>query len=363
MSKRQRVSKQEGSALLVVMLVCFVLGTVGAVGWQLAGSAAMRTRQAGKISVAVATAESGVSEMYNRLQSDPEEWIGKSFTNALGSGSYVVSATVVGSTIVVESTGTAAGVSQTTAIELLGDIDQGALQTTPSVFSGIYGILAGGDVVLETSAMDIHGAVHANGNIKSSEGNPPVHGNMTAVGSIEVTPQTGYTASEGSARVEVPEGDFFSVWKAKAQNGGIYVDGDYQIAKTTVVPGNGVVYVEGNVKIQNRSGLIGTLVAMGNITVDNQFTHTAYADDWPVMLCGGNIELYNRNNYVGLIYTRGNLLSCNRKQIKGNIIALGDVEIKNGCNLEPAADVTYVLDPDAEPVAETIAILPGGWIR
>jgi hypothetical protein len=311
----------------------------------------------------VATAESGVSEMYNRLQSDPEEWIGRSFTNALGSGFYVVSATVVGSTIVVESTGTAAGVSQTTAIELLGDVDQGALQTTPSVFSGIYGILAGGNVVLETSAMDIHGAVHANGNIDSSRGNPRVHGNLTAGGSIQVTPQTGYTANGGGASVEVPAGDFFSAWKAKAQNGGIYVDGDYQIAKTTVVPGNGVVYVEGNVEIQNRSGLIGTLVAMGNITVANQFTHTPYADDWPAMLCAGNIELYNRNNYVGLLYTRGNLLTRNNKQINGHIIAVGNVEIENNCDVEPPADVTYVLDPDAEPVAETIAIVPGGWIK
>jgi predicted acyltransferase (DUF342 family) len=323
----------------------------------------MRTRQAGKISVAVATAEAGVSDMYNRLQSDPYEWLGKSFTNTLGNAVYMVSATSTGGTIVVESTGTAAGVSQTVASELLGNVDQNGGLTTPSVFSGIYGILAGGNIRLDTSAMDIHGAVHANGNIDSSRGNPRVHGNLSAGGDIQVTPQDGYTASENSATVEVPEGDFFSVWKKKAQNGGIYVDDNFKIAKTTVVPGNGVVYVEGNVEIQNRSGLIGTLVAMGNITVENRFTHTPYADDWPAMLCAGNIELYNRNNYVGLLYTRGNLITRNNKQINGHIIAVGNVEIENNCDVEPPANVTYVLDPDAEPVAETIAIVPGGWIR
>jgi hypothetical protein len=353
-------SSREGSALIVVMYVCMLLAVVTAVGWKLAGTSTIRTRRYADHSRALALAEAGVARMYEYLAADPAGWTDKSYTNAVGPGFYVVEANRVSPTLIhIVSTGTVEEMHASTAFEVI-TADYGTL-TGNMVFSGEFGIVADGDITLDTTAMDIHGAVHANGMIRNHSGNPRVHGDLSACGAVQVAPQDGYQAIPNAPKVVIPDHDTFEPWRELAQNGGIYVSGNYTIGKTEIRPGNGVLFVDGNILIRNRSSFVGTMVATGSVTIENKFNQTRTNTEWPCMLAGGDIELFNRNNYDGAFYTCGNFTSFNNKLIQGPIVALGNVEIRNNADVVPYAGPTKI-DPNQQWIA-SVDVDKGGWIR
>lgn len=342
------------------MYVCMLLAVVTMVGWKLAGTSSIRTRRYGDYSRALALAEGGVARMYENLEANPDAWVGRAFTNAIGPGEYVVTATRKSPTLVhIESTGVVNNVKASTAFEVLTST-YGTL-SGDIVFSGIFGIIADGNITLDTTAIDIYGSVHANGNIFNVSGNPRVFGDMSASGFIQVPPQPGYQAVSNAPHVLVPDHDPFDPWKALAQSGGMYITGNYVMGNKTVQPGNGVLYCEGDIRIRNRSEFVGTLVARGSIIIENHFKQSRSHTNWPSMLAGGNIELLNRNNYTGAMYACGNFTSFNNKQINGPIFARGNIEIRNNADVVPPPGPTMI-DPNQQWVTAT-DVDKGGWIR
>ncbi len=349
---------RDGYALFIVMLVCSILTMAGTVGWQLAGSASKRNRLIGNRAKALAVAEAGVADMLDKLGQDRSGWVDKAVTNTIGPDSYVVTAVTRPGAIVIESTGTADGLEQTTVLEILGDADN----SYRTLLLGDFAIVCGGDATIDTGAPTIEGNVHANGNILHTRGNTRIDGNLTAVGAVNIPAQPGYTVLAGVSIVDVPNFLPFDTWYNMATNGGSYYSSSQVFDNRNPIdqPGNGVVYVDGDVEIANRNELHGTLVATGSITVNNHFGQSSYSNSWPAMMAGVNIELFNHNDYEGVIFAGNNISTRNNKDINGILIALNNIYVENNCTIIPPS-VLCDWNPGGEQ--EDIPVVIGGWVR
>jgi len=349
---------RDGYALFVVMLVCAILTMAGTIGWQLAGSASKRNRLIGDRAKALAVAEAGVADMLDKLGQDRSGWVDTAVTNTIGGDSYTVSATTRPGAIVIESTGTAGIIQQTTVLEILGDGDN----SYRTLLMGDFAIVCGGDATIDTGAVTVEGNVHANGNILHTRGNTRIDGNLTAVGLVNIPAQPGHTVLAGVALVDIPDFLPFDTWYNMATNGGVYYSSSQVFDNQNRIdqPANGVVYVDGDVEIANRNDLHGTLVATGSITVNNRFTHSSYSNSWPAMLAGVNIELFNHNNYEGVIFAGNNISTRNNKDINGILIALNNINVENHCTIIPPS-VLCDWNPGGEQ--EDIPVVVGGWVR
>jgi hypothetical protein len=276
----------------------------------------------------------------------------------MGTGSYIVTATARPGAIVIESTGTAGIIQQTTVLEILGDADN----SYRTLLLGDFAIVCGGDATIDTGAVTIAGNVHANGNILHTHGNTRIDGNLTAVGIVNIPAQAGYTVLDGVALVDLPNFLPFDTWYHMATNDGTYYGSSQVFDNQNRIdqPANGVVYVDGDVEIANKSSIVGTLVATGSITVNNHFDHTAYSNSWPAMMAGVNIELFNHNDYEGIIFAGNNISTRNNKDIKGILIALNNINVENHCVIVPPS-VLCDWNPGGEQ--EDIPVVVGGWVR
>ncbi len=353
-----RRKPREGSALIIVMYVCLLLAVIGTVGWKLAGTATIRTKRYSVRSQALALAEAGVAEMYENVQTNNTYWAGRSITNAYGPGQYIAAAAWKSSYIItITSTGTVDNISASTILEVLADRDYDYV----SFFTGRFAIVTGGDCTVDTGALNIQGNIHANKNIEHTRGNSKVDGDLSAVGTIALPPYGAHTVTTNASYAGLPRLYPFSPWKTLAQNGGTYFNSSQVFSKDTFVPGNGVLFVEGDVLIENLTKLTGTLVATGNIIVENRFIQTAYTTNRPCLMAGGDVMLYNHNDYRGLIYAGGNFVSRNNKQIDGMVMAMGNGFVENNCDIIPTGE-DYDLFP-GEPEIDGDRVQVGGWVE
>jgi len=218
-----------------------------------------------------------------------------------------------------------------TAMEVLGDIW--------SLYDKVLGvdgtIISGGDVCLDSSAINITGTIHANRNILSSQGKPNIDGTLTAVGKITGSINCTGNMSSNANVITVPDYRPFVDWEMLAKTNGLYYASDLTLKGENLMPNNGIVYVRGNVIVNGNSSIKGTIIASGTITINNNFEQTAFNTNWPALLAGQDISLYNRNNLYGVFFAGGNINSVNQKNITGVLIAMGNVEIKNNMNLLP----------------------------
>lgn len=351
-----RRGNRQGSALVIVMGMVAVMGLLGAVMATVTGQSAFRVRKTLRACRALSTAEAGVADVLDIMNTNFAAGIGVSYQEDFGDGSYAVSTALDGASgnIMITSKGTYGGETRTTRLELLGD--KYAVWTA---LAGECAIIAGGDATLETAAPIILGRVHANGNIYHSKGNIKVQGDLTANGVVQITPQSGYQAIPGHATVDVPSYLPFDPWRTLAQNGGLYYDGNQKWNKISLNPGNGVVYVNGDVEINNKSSINGTLVASGSITINNRFTQTQFKANWPSLLAGANLNLFNRNRYTGAVFAGNNITTRNNKVIDGQMIALNNIYLENKAEI-PTQTSSPVWDPNGVPDPE---IIVGGWLQ
>ncbi len=354
---RDNRSRQRGSALLIVLGLLFLMGLATAMMAAMTGQSAYRVKKTLWLSSALAIAEAGVADVVDIMNTNYFAGVGITNSEAFGGGEYNVKTERDASTgnILISSTGTFMGETRTTCLELLGD-----KYTMWSTLSAESAIISGGDIVLESSAPLVVGRVHANGNILNSSGNPDIDGDLTANGIIQVTPKAGFQAIPGHSTLVVPSYLPLDPWRDMAENGGLYYEGNQTWGNETLTPGNGVVYVNGDVEINNRSSLNGTLVASGSITINNRFSQTPFKATWPSLLAGVDVNLFNRNRYTGAVFAANDITTRNNKIIAGQLIALNNVYLKNAVQvLPPPASPAWspyddVPDPD---------IVVGGWLK
>jgi len=349
--------RKRGSVLLTVVGLSTIMLLVGiGVSWMTA-QAVFTSRKTLRAGRALAIAEAGAADVLAIMSTNYNAGVGIAYSKSFGGGEFSVSTALdeTSGNVLISSTGVLEDETRTTRLELLGDMY--------AAWNGLMGeavIVAGGDVTLSTGALRITGRIHANGNILQDGGaTPPVEGNLTAGGTVEVTPQPGFSAVENHPVVSVP--DYFPLdeWKTMAQSGGLYFSSSQDFGGQNLTPGNGIVYVEGDVEINGNSSLAGTLVASGSITINNRFNQTQVNAYHPAMLAGVNINLMNRNNYTGVIWAGNNIVTRNNKTIDGALIALNNVDARNQASLDGPFDPP-VWSPGAPPMPEVIV---GGWLE
>ncbi len=360
---RKRDNSREGSALLVVLLMAGILLLASTALMALTTHASFRMRRHLLSAKALAIAEAGIADMIGRLSANYTLWQGSTNSTSFADGSFsVVAETLSGGNVLITSRGTAGTITRTASIELLGtDRDRNDM-----LFSLNGAILSGGDIRFRTAAFTIRGHVHSNQEITSASG--AHNGNLfagigdnssatlTAVGTIGSLQGT---HMPGAAIRELPEFNFDS-YRQLAQDGGIYMEGSQTLANWNGTPANGIVYVNGDVRIRNNSSLVGTLVVNGDIRLENNFTQTAFASGMPAMLSTGNVTMGNRGQIDGLVYAVVNVYIDNNVDVMGGIISGGFTEINNN------ADIYHpTVLPPWDPLQPAVSpeVIIGGWLQ
>lgn len=349
-------SCREGSALITVVGLILLMTLAGAIIAAMTGQSAFRVKKTLRSSCALAIAEAGVADIIDIMNTNYTAGIGVSYTKDFSDGSFTVTTAKDGTSgnILITSTGVFADETRTTRLELLGD-----KYAMWNALAASCAIIAEGNVTLETAAPDIRGRVHANGSILHSHGNIKVQGDLTANGVVQITPQSGFQAIPGHPVEQVPTYLPFDPWMEMAKNGGMYFEGNQKWNKINLNPANGVIYVNGDVEINNRSTMTGTLVASGSITINNRFNQTQFSPQWPSLLAGVDVNLFNRNRYTGAIFAGNNITTRNNKVINGPLIALNNVYVENKAQL-PSQTKPPTWNPDG---IEDPEIIVGGWLQ
>jgi len=344
--------------LVIVMCIAGLLLLMGLSLAFLTGNSAFTARKLTKGVQALAIAEAGVADMLSRLQTNYVQWMEASNSASFGGGTYSVSTTLNMSNahITIRSTGTIGNDTRTTVLEILGEM--GTLYDRALGVNGV--MLAGGNITVDTGAIDVHGNCHANGSILHDYGNTTIDGDTSACGVNQLNASAGYTNKSGVAPIVIPDYRPFTEWETLAKSNGLYY-ATSQSFNGTYVPPNGVMYVNGDASFATRSAVWGTIVASGKITFNNKFTHTPFITNWPCMLAGGDIELYNRDDFTGVIFSGANIYSQNHKTITGALIAMGNIDARNRLSLWPMGYFPAWDPNDTNQLAPDVLV--GGWLQ
>ncbi|SDC03344.1 MULTISPECIES: pilus assembly PilX N-terminal domain-containing protein [unclassified Candidatus Frackibacter] len=115
-----------------------------------------------------------------------------------------------------------------------------------------------------------------------------------------------------------------------------YSDHDLNLANNSIINGNGILIVNGDLTIENEVKI--------NVDEDNsgQFNSKSF-----VIIVTGNITIKNKFNMRGLLYSQGSMKDIdgsadigNKAKVRGSIIANEGIEIKN--KLELTYDNSYL---------------------
>jgi hypothetical protein len=353
-------NRKAGSALVIVMCVSALLLITGISLTWFTSNATHVARKMEKGSQALEIAEAGVADMLSKMSTNYTYWMNSTFSSTFGSGSYSVVTRVDPTTghVLITSTGTVGTDSRTTVMELLGD-----LYSAWDATMGTDGcIISGGDSTIDTSALTVNGSVHANGSVLSSKGNPYVKGDISACGTVAGSINGPGTRQAGSAAVVVPDyRKTMDAWKDVAQNGGLYYNSTVNLTGA-IIPPNGVIFVNGDLTIDNNSYIKGTIVCTGTVTIENRLTHEAYNDQWPAIIAGWDLNEFNRNTYEGVMFAGNNITFRNNRDVNnGALIAMNDVLVENSGTINPAPQAPQWSPTDTNTTPPEIII--GGWLK
>ena len=350
---------KNGAALVVVLCLAGIMLIASFSLVMVSGSMARKSSRIYKGVQALAIAEAGVADVLERMETNYIALVDTVHTQSFAGGDYVVKtkSDMATGNVTIWSDGRIDDEDRMTVVELLGDI--------ASLYGKFLGagdaILAERDVTLDTAALQINGSVHANQNVLHTRGNTKVNGDVSACGVVEVNVTPGHTKTPGAGRIVIPDFQPFDAWKDLAQLGGIYYPSSVVLKGVTLTPGNGVVYVDGDIEIAKKpSVLLGTLVAAGTITINNRFDQTAFNTNWPALLAGMNVELLNRNTYQGVIFAGNNIRIRNNRDITGALVSLNNITMDNRGVVNPLTQSPSFTPEDTNSVPEVIV---GGWLR
>ncbi len=349
---------EEGSILILVVCVAFFLMIAGLALAIMSAQATHTSRRLATQAQSLALAERGVADMVARLSTNYYYWMSNSFTETVPDGFYTVRCSVMtNNNVIITSDAVYRGISNTTVMELLGT----SLQQNNRLLGLGGAVLSDGVIGFRTAAFTMHGNIHGNQNITSASGaqNGTINGIVSAVGVIGNLNATGGLVPSAPYR-DIPEFNFDS-YRQLAIDAGRYYNGDQSFSGTIDTGTNFVIYVNGNVTISQQSSMCGTLVANGNITINNHFTHTQAYSNRPALLATGSIDIQNHQYYEGCIYAGVNVSIQNHVTLSNcTVIARGIVSIQNNVTIY-AATVYPAWDPFNPEVPPEVIV--GGWLK
>lgn len=288
-----------GAAIVVVLLISGLLTLLAAsMSWLVSQDAHMATMLRRRTQ-AHALAEAGVSHALAVLAQDFDQRTNPAAfpETALGPGVYHAKVDAVGGDrVLIRSTGVVEAVTQIVEVDVAGPS-----RWLPDlvIFANSYFRPRGNG--------QIFGNTHSNA-YSDMSGNIWIGGNATASESMSVK---GATVVEGTALGNQPTIPYpildFDLYSQMASNGGTVYNGNTTFRNQTLQPGNGVVWVNGNVTLTAHNHLHGCLIATGNIMQSGHLTQYPVATDdgeLPALMSrDGSIVLAGQTNVDGLIYT------------------------------------------------------------
>ncbi|MBU4211548.1 MAG: FapA family protein [Kiritimatiellae bacterium] len=358
-----------GSALVAVLGVSLILMLAGVTMVVLSRQSMHRIHRTVRYAQAQAVAEAGIADMIAKLGTNYTAWQNTTYMNTFfTNGAYYVTTRQTNGNVLITSDGIYMEASNRTIIELLGTVSS----NWDELYNLNSAVMAGGNVNFSTAAFTMNGDIHANGNATSSGGaqNGTVNGNISAVGNIGTFNNvTGTNNDEAAVETIPPTGPFnFDSYRQMATNNGTYLESNQTlVGKPITNSANGILYVNGNLTIQNQSSFTGTIVVAGNVTIVNHFTQTndpsiydPVSSNMPSLLCTGNITINNNTTLNGVVYAAGNVIIQNNTTINGGVISGGNTEIQNSTTITAGAGypVWDPLDPTVPP-----EVIVGGWLK
>lgn len=300
--QRRRIPRrgERGAAIVVILLVSGILTLLAAsMSWLVSQDAHMATMLRRRAQ-AHAIAEAGVSHALSVLAQDFDQRTNPAAfpETELGSGVYHARVDAVGNDYArIRSTGIVEQLTQIVEVDVAGP---SRWLPDPVIFSNSYFRPRGNG--------DIFGSPHSNA-YSDMSGDIWIGGDATASETMSVQ---GSTVVEGTAAGNQPIMPYpildFDMYYQMALNGGIVYNGNKTFQNDTLQPGNGVVWVNGDVTFKSHNQLDGCLIATGDITQSGQLTQTLVTtptgEELPALMSReGSITLKGQTNVDGLIYT------------------------------------------------------------
>lgn len=197
--------------------------------------------------------------------------------------------------------------------------------------------------ILTTSAVDVIGLLRP----------CYVYGNASAVGVARERLQGVITGSDldDQPAVSLPSFDatFFNYYIQQAtSSGNVYTPGGgtQVFQNTTLTPGNGVIYVNGNVDIRGDVTLNGCLVSTGDIKINfitsGTFVQNQVGNLPALMSRGGGIWIWDPTTLNGLVYATGTIQTLSLWGAFGDIYINGCVMSKGSVTLADKANINYI---------------------
>ncbi|MDD4012597.1 MAG: hypothetical protein PHW14_00185 [Candidatus Omnitrophica bacterium] len=221
-----------------------------------------------------AMAEAGLNDAFGRIKANGYAAGAVNFTGSMDTGSYSVAFSTISGRTLVTSTGSAAG----TNVQLSAEI----LDKTPTALNYFSG--AGNNILIKIHTnVDgvIEGDIHANNDVNlycQPHATLTIDGDVSATGIVQEgtkhydadnkdenlfingVDDDAATIYEAADRITFPELDL-PKYKQDAIDSGDYYSSDHIFLFSTLSPGNGVVYVEGDAIIMGSCVLNGGLIA------------------------------------------------------------------------------------------------------
>lgn len=290
---------ERGSVILVVVLIAALLMLLGASMSYLVSQDAHMSKMLRRRAQAHALAEAGISHAFAVLAED----FGRA-TNpfnfpqtGLGPGVYDPEVTLVGSDRArIVSTGIVESVVEVVEVDVSAPTGWLPEQV---MFANSYMKLRGDG--------DAFGSTHSN-SYTDMGGTVWIGEHATASGDMTVS---GGAVVEGQTIGDWPMIPFpilnFDLYHQLAREGGIVYEGNQTFSDTTLSPGNGIVWVNGDVTFTSHVHVHGCVVATGDIKQSGSLTNSLVTigdSELPVLMSrDGSIIVAGQTETDGLIYS------------------------------------------------------------
>ncbi len=212
---------------------------------------------------------------------------------------------------------------------------------------GPYGnaaLLAGGQLIIAANAdIDIgNNGAHANGSVLTNGGPTLVAGFITSNGEIRISTNTDLTVDAQEDFLPdlmvLPSLDV-QAFREYATANGSFISGDHRIRGSDNHPAGGVLFVDGDVRMNANAVLTGIIIATGNITINGNAT-VSNTTDYPALVStGGDIRINGGADIGGWVFAMNGDVNGNggADGIIG-IVASGNIDLSGGYSLSDDAD-------------------------
>ena len=328
------LAAQTGAIFLTTMVSLLIMLIIGGYIFQVTTQDTHLIAKMKRSLQAQQIAEGGLARALSTLYTN---WSASVATSdvALGVGTYSASLASSNGRYLVSSVGSAEGVTRSVSAEV----------TAPANSAFNYALAGGGNVTWDPgtggSSGTLTGDLYAGGNLSMGG---TINGNAYAGGSISGSNNGTQTTPAGAVSFPTVTNGYY---KTIAQTNGQYISGNKTYnsgSPLPVSPAGGVIYVTGDVTINDVQSTTAVIFAEGNITMTKsgnstpRLTVNQYSN-YPAIVTLGNLTIDAHGNSsngsalitTGLVYTGGNFdiignhYNNPRISITGSLISRGNI--------------------------------------